>query len=281
VFNDRGELRLPVRFDHGLRPGCVSTPNGYWIQRGGTVNFLSCARETDMGFGAAFHENRVEVELPHVPKAPGVYPVEIDPEKSWLPEFEVTAPGYWLQVVAQRDGTGNWVFAPAPEPHIQASLVALEVETGKILALVGGYDFFESQTGSKLIHPFQGMYQPGSCFKPILFACAYSRGMTPSDTIDELPLEYAIGSRTWSIENFESTRWNPSLHGVTPLRRALVKSMNVASVHLWNLLTQDNRHTTVVTFARDNMGLRSPVRLERASALGACEVYPIELDIHG
>lgn len=62
VFNDCGELRLPVRFDHGLRPGCVSTPNGYWIQRGGTVNFLSCARETDMGYGAAFHENRVEVE---------------------------------------------------------------------------------------------------------------------------------------------------------------------------------------------------------------------------
>ena len=62
VFNERGELRLPVRLDHGLRPGCVSTPNGYWIQRGGTVNFLSCGRETDMGHGAAFHENRVEVE---------------------------------------------------------------------------------------------------------------------------------------------------------------------------------------------------------------------------
>ncbi len=221
--------------------------------------------------------NRVEVELPHVPKAPGGYPVEIDPENSWLSEFEVTAPGYWLQVVAQRDGTGNWMFAPAPEPHVQASLVALEVETGKLLALVGGYDFFESQTGAKLIHPFQGMYQPGSCFKPILFACAYSRGMTPSDTIDELPLEYNLGSRIWSIENFESTRWNPSLHGVTPLRRALVKSMNVASVHLWNLLTQDNRQNTVVHFSRDNMGLRSPVRLERASALGTCEVYPIEL----
>lgn len=221
--------------------------------------------------------NRVEVELPHVPKAPGTWPVEIDPAKSWLPEFEVTAPGYWLQVIAQRDGTGNWVFVAAPEPHVQASLVALEADTGKILALVGGYDFFENQAGAKLIHPFQGMYQPGSCFKPILFACAYSQGMTPSNTIDELPLEYNIGSRVWNIENFESTSWNLSLHGVTPLRRALVKSMNVASVHLWNLLTRDNRQNTVVHFSRDNMGLRSPVRLERASALGTCEVYPIEL----
>ncbi len=61
VFNDRGELSLPVVIDHGLRRGCVASPNGYWIQDGGTVNFLSAARETDMGYGAAFHENRVEV----------------------------------------------------------------------------------------------------------------------------------------------------------------------------------------------------------------------------
>jgi anaerobic selenocysteine-containing dehydrogenase len=61
VFNDRGALRLPVVFDHGIRPGCVASPNGYWIQHGGTVNVLSAARETDMGHGAAFHECRVEV----------------------------------------------------------------------------------------------------------------------------------------------------------------------------------------------------------------------------
>ncbi len=62
VFNDRGELRLPLAIDHGIRPGCVATPNGYGAAFGGSVNVLSAARETDMGFGAAFHENRVEVE---------------------------------------------------------------------------------------------------------------------------------------------------------------------------------------------------------------------------
>ncbi len=62
VFNDRGELRLRARLDAGIRPGCVSVTNGWWITQGGTVNFTSLGRETDLGHGAAFHENLVEVE---------------------------------------------------------------------------------------------------------------------------------------------------------------------------------------------------------------------------
>jgi anaerobic selenocysteine-containing dehydrogenase len=62
VFNARGELWLRVRIDHGLRAGVVSVPNGWWLADGGAVNVLSKARETDLGFGAAFHENLVEVE---------------------------------------------------------------------------------------------------------------------------------------------------------------------------------------------------------------------------
>lgn len=62
VFNDRGSLSLPVAFDWGLRPGCVSVPNGWWMTDGGAVNLLSEGRETDMGYGAAFHDNVVEVE---------------------------------------------------------------------------------------------------------------------------------------------------------------------------------------------------------------------------
>ena len=62
VFNDRGELKLEARFDYGLKRGCVVVPNGWWIPDGGTVNFLSEGRETDMGHGAAFHENLVDIE---------------------------------------------------------------------------------------------------------------------------------------------------------------------------------------------------------------------------
>jgi anaerobic selenocysteine-containing dehydrogenase len=62
VFNDRGELELEARLDNGLKAGCVCVTNGWWISEGGTVNLCSAARETDMGYGAAFHDVRVEVE---------------------------------------------------------------------------------------------------------------------------------------------------------------------------------------------------------------------------
>jgi len=62
IFNDRGELRVAARLDHGVRPGCIAVTNGWWTTDGGTVNFCSRGRETDMGHGAAFHDNRVEIE---------------------------------------------------------------------------------------------------------------------------------------------------------------------------------------------------------------------------
>jgi len=62
IFNDRGSLKAPARLDYSLKEGCASVTNGWWIGEGGTVNFLSLGRETDMGHGAAFHENLVDVE---------------------------------------------------------------------------------------------------------------------------------------------------------------------------------------------------------------------------
>jgi anaerobic selenocysteine-containing dehydrogenase len=62
VFNARGSLTLEARLDGGLRPGCVVIHNGWWLRDGAAVNLLSQARETDMGHGAAFHENLVQVE---------------------------------------------------------------------------------------------------------------------------------------------------------------------------------------------------------------------------
>lgn len=62
VYNDRGELRGEVKLDFGLKSGCISMTNGWWITEGGTVNFLSVGKETDMGYGAAFHDTMVNVE---------------------------------------------------------------------------------------------------------------------------------------------------------------------------------------------------------------------------
>jgi len=62
VFNDRGSIETEARLDAGIKAGCVAMTNGWWISEGGTVNFLSQGRETDMGHGAAFHDNLVQVE---------------------------------------------------------------------------------------------------------------------------------------------------------------------------------------------------------------------------
>ena len=61
VFNERGSVELEAKLDHGLKPGCVSVTNGWWRSEGGGINQLSAARETDMAYGAAYHDNAVEV----------------------------------------------------------------------------------------------------------------------------------------------------------------------------------------------------------------------------
>jgi anaerobic selenocysteine-containing dehydrogenase len=62
VFNDRGSLDIEAHIDFSMKAGCVCITNGWWISEGGTVNFLSFGRETDMGHGAAFHDNLVDVK---------------------------------------------------------------------------------------------------------------------------------------------------------------------------------------------------------------------------
>jgi anaerobic selenocysteine-containing dehydrogenase len=62
VFNARGEISVTVRVDAGIRRGCVAVTNGWWGEQGCLVNLLSAGRETDVAYGAAFHDNLVEVE---------------------------------------------------------------------------------------------------------------------------------------------------------------------------------------------------------------------------
>jgi anaerobic selenocysteine-containing dehydrogenase len=62
IYNDRGEIVTEVVLDFGIKEGCIAMTNGWWIAEGGTVNFCSFGRETDMGHGAAFHDNLVEIE---------------------------------------------------------------------------------------------------------------------------------------------------------------------------------------------------------------------------
>ncbi len=62
IFNDRGMLEVEAQLDAGIRPGCVAVTNGWWVSDGGAVNVCSLGRETDVGYGAAFHDNLVDVQ---------------------------------------------------------------------------------------------------------------------------------------------------------------------------------------------------------------------------
>jgi len=61
IFNARGEIVIPITLENRLRPGCVALHNGWQERHGAAVNLLSPARNTDMGYGAAFHDTLVQV----------------------------------------------------------------------------------------------------------------------------------------------------------------------------------------------------------------------------
>lgn len=63
IFNNRGELTTKVKINFSIKTGCVVYYNGWWMQEGGTPNLLTKGRETDMGYGTAFHDCFVEISL--------------------------------------------------------------------------------------------------------------------------------------------------------------------------------------------------------------------------
>jgi anaerobic selenocysteine-containing dehydrogenase len=62
AYNDRGEMKVCVQLNFGIRKGCAAYYNGWWLAEGGTPNLLSKGRETDMGHGTAFHDCLIEIE---------------------------------------------------------------------------------------------------------------------------------------------------------------------------------------------------------------------------
>ncbi len=123
--------------------------------------------------------------------------------------------GAIVRVVRQ----GNaWAISQWPE--VQAALVALDPGSGRVRALVGGFDF----TRQPFNHVTQAWRQPGSAFKPVLYSAALEQGVMPATVIDDAPFTAANG---WSPQNSDG-----SLDGPLTLREALAKSKNLVSVRL-------------------------------------------------
>jgi penicillin-binding protein 1B len=146
----------------------------------------------------------------------------------------------------------------------QAALVALDPRTGNVLAMVGGRDYAESQ----LNRATDARRQPGSTFKPFVYAAALEDGMSPVRTFADTPREFVYDrNKTYRPANFGGVY---SMHDVT-MRTALVKSLNVVTVDV-ALRTGLARIANLA----QQFGLPRPERYP-ALALGTEEVTPLEL----
>jgi penicillin-binding protein 1A len=107
----------------------------------------------------------------------------------------------------------------------QAALVAIEVDSNRVAAMVGGTDFVSSQYNRAV----QAKRQPGSAFKPIIYGAALQRTVTPADVVLDEPLKLPgnIAGRFWQPENFSG-----EFHGRTTVWTGLVQSRNIVSIKL-------------------------------------------------
>jgi penicillin-binding protein 1A len=120
----------------------------------------------------------------------------------------------------------NGVWRLAQLPQVEAAFVALDPNDGAILALVGGFDFRRN----KFNHVTQALRQPGSAFKPFVYAAALERGFSPSTLVNDAPLSISAletGSQIWEPKNYDG-----KFEGMMRLRAALAISKNLVSVRV-------------------------------------------------
>ena len=144
----------------------------------------------------------------------------------------------------------------------QGALVALDPRTGDIRALVGGR---RSKRGFN--RAFNAKRQPGSAFKPFVYAAAMRAGMTPATLVDDEPVEVEQGHNVWRPSNYDD-----QYIGTITLSKALAISSNAAAVRVSQTVGIPN----VILAARRN-GISSPLPNYPAMALGAVDVTPLEL----
>ena len=166
------------------------------------------------------------------------------------------------EIVKRKDGQKER-GGVAPE----GALIALDARTGEIKALVGGLNYGRSQFNRAV----QARRQPGSAFKPLVYAAAFERGLTPATIFDDAPISFEIDtgkrSETWAPENVDR-----KYRGPVTLRRALEESINVPTIRLIAAIGVD----PVIDLAH-RLGITSELRREYAMALGVSEVSLLEL----
>ena len=168
--------------------------------------------------------------------------------------------------IEARPGYRHATFTDRPRgstDYLQGAVVAMEPTTGDVRALVGGRNYQESPFNRAV----NAVRQPGSSFKPVIYARALLDSMPPSALVSDDTLTVRYDQTLYRPKNADGT-----FLGTITLREALAQSRNPVAVRLWQRLGADS----IIALAR-RMGIGSPIAPFPSSALGASAVRPIDL----
>lgn len=155
-------------------------------------------------------------------------------------------------------------FALDQTPEVQAALVSIDPRTGGVKAMVGGYDFKKSQFNRAV----QAKRNGGSAFKPIIYAAALDKGLTPATIIEDAPVEYPDGAGgIWKPQNYDH-----EFRGRVTMREALTYSINIVSVKIMEQIGAQYAAEYAM-----KLGFTSLIPPNLALALGAASISPMEL----
>ncbi|TYL99985.1 penicillin-binding protein 1A [Bradyrhizobium rifense] len=151
-------------------------------------------------------------------------------------------------------------------PEVSGAMVVMDPWTGRVLAMVGGFSFDQSQFNRAT----QAYRQPGSSFKPIVYSAALDNGYTPSTVVLDAPIEIdqGQGAGVWRPENFSANKYQ----GPVTLRNALRQSLNTVTVRL----AQDIGMPLIGEYAR-RFGVYDELPNYLSYALGAGETTAMRM----
>jgi penicillin-binding protein 1A len=149
-------------------------------------------------------------------------------------------------------------------PDVEGALVAMDPHTGRVLALVGGFSYGRSQFNRAV----QALRQPGSSFKPIVYAAALDNGYTPASVVLDAPVEFKLSNgTTWKPKNYQDKFYGPST-----LRRGIEQSRNVMTVRL-----ADELGMARIADLASRLGVYDSLPNQLAMALGAGETTLLKM----
>ena len=153
---------------------------------------------------------------------------------------------------------------------VQCAFVALDPNTGGILAMVGGRPDYHDQYNRAV----QARRQPGSVFKPFVYTTALDNGYPVTEQLLNQPVVLNIQNMDGTWVKWKPQNYDGSTGGLTTFREGLRKSMNLISVRM---VQQDIAPADQVKQTAIRMGINTDIRAVDALALGTSEVFPIEM----